>query len=192
MRRYILTGTPGSGKTAILRMLEVRGHCVVEEAATDVIALEAARGVAEPHADAGFVERILALQINRRNAAANGTDLQFHDRSPVCTLALARYLGRPVSPALAAELTRIRSGEIYEDHVFFIRNLGFCTPTEARRISFEECLKFERLHEEVYQSSGYTLETVDAGPLCERVEHIVAAVARWERPAADPAIKAPG
>ncbi|MBM0260113.1 AAA family ATPase, partial [Micromonospora sp. 4G55] len=39
MPAYILTGAPGSGKTAILRQLEIDGHAVVEEAATDVIAL---------------------------------------------------------------------------------------------------------------------------------------------------------
>jgi predicted ATPase len=45
MRRFILTGAPGSGKTAIIRQLELDGFAVVEEAATDVIALEQARGV---------------------------------------------------------------------------------------------------------------------------------------------------
>ena len=33
MKRYILTGTPGAGKTAILRALETEGFDVVEEAA---------------------------------------------------------------------------------------------------------------------------------------------------------------
>ena len=42
MKRYILTGAPGSGKTAILRQLEREGFGVVDEAATDVIALEQA------------------------------------------------------------------------------------------------------------------------------------------------------
>ena len=46
MPAYILTGTPGSGKTAILRMLEDAGYLVVEEAATDVIALGQALGLA--------------------------------------------------------------------------------------------------------------------------------------------------
>ncbi len=42
MKRFILTGAPGSGKTAILRQLEHDGFGVVEEAATDIIALEQA------------------------------------------------------------------------------------------------------------------------------------------------------
>lgn len=48
MRRFILTGTPGSGKTALLRRLEIDGHAVVEEAATDVIALRQAEEIDEP------------------------------------------------------------------------------------------------------------------------------------------------
>ena len=44
MKRYILTGTPGAGKTSILRMLAARGHSVVEEAATSLIALGQAGG----------------------------------------------------------------------------------------------------------------------------------------------------
>jgi len=38
MKRYILTGTPGAGKTVLLRALELRGYVVIEESATDFIA----------------------------------------------------------------------------------------------------------------------------------------------------------
>ncbi|MFG2472620.1 AAA family ATPase [Streptomyces canus] len=38
MRRYVLTGTPGAGKTSILQCLAEHGYEVVEEAATAVIA----------------------------------------------------------------------------------------------------------------------------------------------------------
>ncbi len=44
MPSYILTGAPGAGKTAVLRLLEASGYPVVEEAATDVIALGNAPG----------------------------------------------------------------------------------------------------------------------------------------------------
>jgi len=47
MRRFIITGAPGAGKTAIIRQLELDGFSVVEEAATDVIAAAQARGTAE-------------------------------------------------------------------------------------------------------------------------------------------------
>jgi predicted ATPase len=178
VKRHILTGAPGSGKTAILRMLESRGHCVVEEAATDVIALQIALGVAEPHRDPTFIDQILDLQIRRRAAAPSGAAAQFHDRSPVCVYALALWLGHAVSRRLEDELAAIRSEGIYENTVFFIRNLGFVTPTQARRISFAESLEFETLHEQVYRSLGFALEMVDAAPLGERVDRIEAAIGR--------------
>jgi predicted ATPase len=45
MNRYVLTGAPGAGKTAIIRQLELDGFSVVEEAATDIIALWHAKGI---------------------------------------------------------------------------------------------------------------------------------------------------
>ena len=48
MKRFIVTGTPGEGKTAIIRQLELEGFSVVEEAATDVIAAAQAGGTSEP------------------------------------------------------------------------------------------------------------------------------------------------
>ena len=101
MPRYVLTGAPGAGKTAILRALELVGHAVVEEAATDVIVHSHALGRPHPEECPGFVEAITALQVSRR-LRATGTGPVFFDRSPVCTLALARFLRRPVPASLAA------------------------------------------------------------------------------------------
>lgn len=44
MKRYILTGTPGCGKTSIIRGLEMSGASVVAESATDVIAYKQMQG----------------------------------------------------------------------------------------------------------------------------------------------------
>lgn len=105
MRRFIITGTPGAGKTAIIRRLELEGFGVVEEAATDVIAAAQANGTAEPWRDASFLDAIGRLQRERQIRASYQPDeVQFHDRSVVCTAALAAYLGYAVSPVLAAEL----------------------------------------------------------------------------------------
>ncbi|MFG1708819.1 ATP-binding protein [Nonomuraea sp. M3C6] len=172
MRRYVLTGTPGAGKTSILRCLAELGYGVVEEAATAVIARAQAQGEDEPWTRASFIDEIVTLQRQRQLEAATTGSVQVFDRSPVCTLALATYLGRPVSRMLAAELERITSEGIYERQVLFVRNLGFCEPTTARRISFEESLVFERIHEQSYRAFGYELIDIPAGDL----EHRLAAV----------------
>lgn len=44
MRRYIITGTPGCGKTSVIRAVELTGASVVSEAATDLIAFRQAHG----------------------------------------------------------------------------------------------------------------------------------------------------
>lgn len=173
MRRFILTGAPGSGKTAIIRQLSLDGFSVVEEAATDVIAAALARGLEEPWKHPSFINEIVALQRDRQLRASHQSDKpQFHDRSVVCTAALATYLGYTISPALAAELDRIKSEAIFEKQVFFIRNLGFITNTEARRITFEEALRFEKIHKEIYRYHGFELVEVAPRSVDDRVSTI--------------------
>lgn len=178
MKRYILTGTPGSGKTSLLHELKSQGYSVVEEAATDVIALEHRRGNSEPWMQADFIDKIIRLQKQRQIETVMSTDeLQVYDRSPICTFALSRYLGYPPSACLLEEMERIERENIYQRQVFFLENLGFCQPTEARKISFEESLLFEKIHAEIYTSLGYDLIKVAPEALSERVHRIM----KWIR-----------
>ena len=54
LRRFVLTGAPGAGKTALAVALRDRGYLIVAEAATDVIADEHARGIDEHGETEGF------------------------------------------------------------------------------------------------------------------------------------------
>lgn len=175
MHRFVLTGAPGSGKTAILRQLELDGLDVVEEAATDIIALHQARGVCEPWTEPGFTDSIAALQRSRQLATDNARPVVF-DRSPICTYALAIHLGHRVGQALTAELDRIRDEHVYERRVLFVRGQGFVTPTAARRITLPDAQQFEQLHAEVYRSLGYELVDIEAGSLADRAARVRAHV----------------
>jgi len=177
MRRFIITGAPGAGKTAIVRQLELDGFSVVEEAATDIIAAAHAQGTLEPWRHPSFIDAIAHLQRDRQIRASSQPDeVQFHDRCVVCTAALAVHLWYPFSPFLASELERIQNEAIYQGRVFFIRHLGFITPTEARRISLEDTLRFEKIHEETYRHFGFELVPVERGRLAERVGIIKASI----------------
>jgi predicted ATPase len=178
MKRYVLTGAPGAGKTSVLDALRERGFPVVTEAATDVISQQQARGVAEPWQQDDFVDRIVALQRDRLGPAPAGVhEAELHDRSVLCTLALARFLGRPVTPLLAAEVSRVVSGRVYERAVFFIRPLGFIVPTAARRISYRQSLDFERLHEAAYREHDFEIIGVAAAPVAGRAAVIAGEIA---------------
>jgi predicted ATPase len=121
-RRFIITGAPGAGKTAIVRQLELDGFGVVEEAATN----------------SGGIHRL-----SMQSAGCKG---------------IVRFK-RPSS--------RMR---------FSFTTVGFVTATEARRITFEETVRFEKVHEEIYRDFGFELIPVEPGNLLERVSIIKAAI----------------
>jgi predicted ATPase len=172
MKRYILTGTPGCGKTSILRLLELAGFIVIEEAATDVIALQQANGIAESWRHPTFIDDIVNLQKLRQTRIANIGEVHFYDRSPVCTYALAVWLGFPIAANLADEISRIEKERIYQRQVFFIENLGFCEPSAARKITFADSLRFEKVHEDAYRQFGYECIKVAPMALAARVDQI--------------------
>ena len=166
MKRFILDRRARRGKDRDPRQLELEGfqrrgrgrhrrNCVVAGAGHR-------RALARSH----FIDAIVDLQTQREVRSARQLEaVQFHDRSVVCTAALATYLGFPFGSLLEHALERITRESTFQKEVFFIRNLGFIAPTEARRISFEEALRFERIHEDVYRQCGFELISIEAASL---------------------------
>jgi predicted ATPase len=173
VRRYVLTGAPGAGKTTLIDALRGRGHAVVAEAATDVITRRHAAGVDEPWADAAFLEEIVELQRSRERAATG--EVIFFDRSPLCTLALARHMSFAVPAALTAAVAEAVTA--YQAQAFLVRPLGFVVKTAVRRISYPDSLRFAAIHQDVYTEHGFTLVDVPAAPVAERLAVILGAAA---------------
>jgi predicted ATPase len=172
IRRFVLTGAPGAGKTTIALALRERGHLVVDEAATHIIATEPA----VEHDWPRFLGRIAAVQ-RQRQMAAESPGVQVFDRSPVCTLALAEYLGVAPPPELAEEAERIARHNVYQRRVLFVRLMGFIVPTAARRIGLADAERFERIHADVYRALGYDLAEIPPGPLERRLAQVAEVLA---------------
>ena len=176
MRRYIFTGAPGAGKTTMLGALSDHGYPVVPEAATDVIAIQQANGISQPWAGVDFLTGILQLQKVRQIGEWSAPVVLF-DRSPVCTLALARFLGHPIPSDLRHEDERLIADQIYEPDVFLVRSLGFIEPTAARHITYEDALAFEAVHQSTYEGLGFNLVEVLPDPVPSRAAAVHAAIA---------------
>ncbi len=152
MRCFIFTGTPGSGKTSVVRKLDKHGYSVIHEAATDLILDMKLNGIETPWELPHFIDEIVYCQKERQMNA--GGDLQFYDRSPFCTYALSKYLSQ-ASDVLLEEINRCLKLKIYQKTVFFFENLGFIEHTDARKISYEDALIFEKIHLNVYKEFDF-------------------------------------
>ncbi|MEV4465603.1 AAA family ATPase [Micromonospora echinofusca] len=95
--------------------------------------------------------------------------VRIHDRPPLCTLALARHLGRPPGRVLVEEVQRVLRDGAYERPIFLVQPLGFVTPSAARRKGYAESLTFARVHEEIYRAHGHRLIPVPPAPVQVRV-----------------------
>jgi predicted ATPase len=170
----LLTGAPGAGKTALIHAIEARGHAVVPEAATDVIALLAAQGIGKPWEDPGFPDRIARLQRHRLGLSRHLPGVVFHDRSAVCTLALARFLGHAASPALLSAVEE--AVQTFDRRAVFVGLMGFVTPTAARRIDLAGAMAFEAVHKAVCRELGFTLIEIAPAGVETRADQVLAAL----------------
>jgi predicted ATPase len=135
----MLTGSAGVGKTSILRQLEALGFATVAEAATASPPRRRV-GTLGLGTRASFIDTVVAAQ-RRAHVDATTTGIQFHDRSPICSHALATWLELPISTDPLTELDRIADQLLYDKHVFFVRNLGLCEQSAARQIGFADSLE---------------------------------------------------
>jgi len=74
-------------------------------------------------------------------------------------------------------ITGTREGRVYERTVFLVRPIGFVEPTAARRISYQDSLEFESLHEEAYRECGFEIVDVAATSVMDRADAVASTIA---------------
>lgn len=167
MKKYILTGGPGSGKSSIILALEHAGEYTVREAAEDYIRLRQAQGQKEPWKDADFQEQILRLQMQREARIPQDAKRAFLDRGLLDGLAYAEP-GTEAYERIEEEASKARY-----DGVFLIETLGQTEKTAVRRENHEEAVRLGEKLEQVYKEHGYSPIKVQTGTLEERVKAIL-------------------
>lgn len=169
-RLHILTGAPGTGKTAILNGLRARIRCV-DEPAREVLAHQrSVGGDGLPDRNPSrFVDLLLRRSIDKHaEARAWGCAVLFDRGVPDC-IAYARYLGTDPTPSIRA------AGEHrYDRSVLVLRPWAEIYGTDdERKMTFEATLRFQRHIDACYREAGYQLVEVPRGSIQDRVEFIL-------------------
>ena len=168
---FLITGAPGSGKTALLPCLRHLGLAAVEEAARQVLAEQRAcggRGTTEQD-PARFTQLMLsrAIKHHREHRGREGPVL--FDRGLPDVLGYARLFGLPeTQAAMAAQAHR------YNRTAFLAPPMPqIYRQDEERRMSFEEARAFGEELARGYRDLGYRLVELPAGTPETRCEFIL-------------------
>jgi predicted ATPase len=165
----VLTGAPGTGKSAILDRLSVDLPGVPEPAREVLAEQRAAGGEGTPDRDARlFVQLLLRRSIETyKTALRSGSPTLFDRGIPDC-VAYAVILGvDPTSAARAAHRYR------YDQEVFSLEPWEeIYTTDDERTMSFDDTLRFHAALVESYDDAGYVLTSVPKGPVEERAAFV--------------------
>ncbi len=163
MKKYVLTGGPGSGKSTILLALEEAGEYIIKEAAEDIIKLQKANGILHPWEYWDFQERILNLQIKREQRIPEGIKKVFIDRGILDGLAYTK--GSKTEKKIYALIPKYNK-------IFLIENFGETKTNNLRRENQKEALKLEEKFKGIYMNFGYEPIRITPGTVNERVRQI--------------------
>jgi predicted ATPase len=183
-RLFVLTGAPGSGKSAILAALAADVACV-SEPAREVLAAERGRGgTGTPEQDAArFVRLLLDRSIEKHaTAAAAGRTTLFDRGIPDC-IAYAEVLGVDRAPSLAAAQDRRYHAEI----LLLEPWEAIYAPDAERTMPFAATIPFHEALVRAYARTGYALVVVPRGDVAARAAHVRAFIAARTTPAGGPA-----
>jgi predicted ATPase len=166
---FVLTGAPGTGKSAILHRLRGDLPCV-DEPAREVLAEQRAsggRGTWERDASL-FVSLLLRRSIEKYEVARrSGTKVLFDRGIPDCVVYALRAGVDPEPSLTAANEFR------YAQEVLFVEPWSdIYTEDDERTMPFEDTATFSKSLSDVYARSGYALVEVPRIRLDDRAAFV--------------------
>jgi predicted ATPase len=170
VRRVIVTGGPGSGKTMLLAELAAMGFATVGESARAIIAERLARGLSPRPDSVAFAREILRRDIEKYVGQARSSEWVFFDRG------LIEAVGglHEVAPLPAGELAAMLAAYPFHRSVFVLPPWrAIYVNDDERDQTFAEAVDVHARIVGWYRSCGYTLHEVPRLPVAERARHVL-------------------
>jgi predicted ATPase len=174
-RLFVITGGPGSGKSALIAALAERGICTMPEAGRAIIQDQVAiGGEALPWSDRqAFANLMLSWEMRSYRAALRLSGRVIFDRGLPDVLGYLRLSGLPIPPSVdrAARIFR------YHRRVFVAPPWAeIFAPDTERKQSFEEAKATYDVMIETYSALDYELIPLPLASVQERVRFVLAEV----------------
>lgn len=167
MKKYVITGGPGTGKTKVIELLSEHGYTIVPEVSRRLIEEKKRMNDYFSPLDNPklFQEEVIRRQIEIETKLTEGNI--FLDRGLIDNYGYSIYYNMPVSNLLE-EFGRGRY-----DMVFLLDPLPSYTQDESRFEDRETALAIHDAIEEGYEEYGYTITKVPVMSPEERVDFII-------------------
>ena len=166
---HILTGAPGSGKSAILAGAGENVRWVGEPAREVLAWQRSIDGGGTPERDAAlFVHLLLQRSIDDHRDAMRSEGAVLFDRGIPDCIAYAELLGTDPQPGIEAA-----AAYRYNRNVLVTRPWEeIYTTDDERTMTFDATVEFQLLIEAAYAHAGYTLVEVPRGSVEQRVAFV--------------------
>lgn len=172
VKRIVLTGGPGSGKSSVINALKSAGYDVVRESGRAIIQVqECIQGEGVPWKNALlFAELMLSKELDTYNVSDSGNQFIFYDRA---ILDILGYL-MLAKEKIPAHFFNAATHCGYHSKVFiFPPWQTIYTQDNERKQSFEEAIRTYEMMKFVYLHYGYHLIEMPMCSVTERMQFIL-------------------